>query len=55
MDGTANRPGPKGWVCKGVQASLQMLAGCPTRLRFAPTLQPLADPPRARPKPDGLL
>jgi hypothetical protein len=26
-DGAANRPGPKGWACKGAQASLQMLAG----------------------------
>jgi len=26
-DGTANRPGPKGWAWKGPPASLQMLTG----------------------------
>ena len=43
-------PGPSGWTGMGAEAALQRLAGCQTRLRFAPCLHPHSDPTRTHPQ-----
>ena len=48
--GAENLPRPSGWTGVGADAALQRLAGCPTRLRFAPCLHPHSDPTRTHPQ-----